>query len=76
MGLSPKTVRAIDMKNPNDSETSWKEALMHWILQKYDTEKHGLPSWKILLKAVSRMDEPLFEKLAKEHQTSGPLKGM
>ena len=41
---------------------------MQWILQKYNTEKHGLPSWKSLLKTISRVDEPMFEKLAKEHQ--------
>ena len=30
-----------------------------------------MPSWKTLLKAVSKVDQSLFEKLAKEHQTLG-----
>ena len=65
MGLSFKTIHAIKDSNPEDS---WNEALMKWILQDYNTEKHDLPSWKSLLKTVSRVDPPLFEKLAKEHQ--------
>ena len=65
MGLSFKTIHAIKDSNPEDS---WNEALMKWILQDYNTEKHDLPSWKSLLKAVSRVDPRLFEKLAKEHQ--------
>ena len=67
MGLSFKTIHAIKDSNYNP-EDSWNEALMKWILQDYNTEKHGLPSWKSLLKTVSRVDPPLFEKLAKEHQ--------
>ena len=71
MGLSFKMIRTIDGNNPNDSEGSWNEALMQWILQDYNTEKHGLPCWRTLLKTVSRVDQPLFEKLAKEHQVEG-----
>ena len=44
---------------------------MQWILRDYDTKKHGLPSWKTLLKTISIVDQPLFEKLAKEHQVKG-----
>ena len=71
MGLSFKTISTIKDNNPDDSEGAWNEALMKWILQDYNTEKYGLPSWKSLLKTVSRVDQPLFEKLAKEHQVKG-----
>jgi hypothetical protein len=71
MGLSFKTIHTIKDNNPDDSEDSWNEALMQWILQDYNTEKYGLPSWKSLLKTVSRVDQPLFEILAKEHQVKG-----
>ena len=70
MGLSFKTIYAIKDNN-DDNEASWNEALMKWILQDYNTEKHGLPSWKSLLQTVSRVDQPLFEKLAREHQAKG-----
>ena len=70
MGLSFKTIRTIKDNN-DDNECSWNEALMQWILRDYNTEKYGLPSWKSLLKTVSRVDQPLFEKLAREHQAKG-----
>ena len=70
MGLSFKTIRTIK-ENNDDNEGSWNEALMQWILRDYNTEKYGLPSWKSLLKTVSRVDQSLFEELAREHQAKG-----
>ena len=71
MGLSFKTIRTINGNNPDDREGAWNEALMQWILQDYNTEKHGLPSWRTLLRTIGRVDQPLFEKLATEHQAKG-----
>ena len=71
IGLSHKTIHAINGNNPGDKEGAWNDALMQWILQDYNTEKHGLPSWRTLLKTIGRVDQPLFEKLAKEHQAKG-----
>ena len=71
MGLSFKTIKDIKKDNPNDNGGSWNDALMQWILRDYNTEKHGLPSWRTLLKTISTVDQPLFEKLAKEHQVKG-----
>ena len=71
LGLPIKAIHAISESYPNDSENSWSKALMQWILQQYNTEKYGSPSWKLLLKAVSRVDETLFDRLAKEHQLEG-----
>ena len=71
LGLSIKTICAIKGNFPSDNDGSLNEALMQWILQEYNTEKFSRPSWKSLLKAISRVDQPLFEKLAKEHQVKG-----
>ena len=71
LGLSFETIKEIKQDNPGDSDGSWNDALMQWILRDYDTKKHGLPSWKTLLKTISIVDQPLFEKLAKEHQVRG-----
>ena len=68
LGLSFDTIRTIKDENANDSEDSLSEGLMQWILQKFNIEKYGLPSWRSLLKTIGRVDQPLFEKLAKEHQ--------
>ena len=71
LGLSIKTIRTIRGNYPNDSAAAWNEALTLWVLQDYNTRRHGMPSWMTLLKAISKVDQPLFEKLAKEHQTLG-----
>ena len=71
LGIAMRTIRMIKENNPSDSVSSMNEALEQWILQKYDIKKHGLPSWKTLLKAVSLLDRSLFERLAKEHQLEG-----
>ena len=68
MGLTLRAVRTIKQTNQNDSAASWNDAITQWILQEYNTEKYGCPSWKSLLKAIGKVDKPLFEKLTKEHQ--------
>ena len=70
MGLPYKTIKQIEKDNPSDNN-AWNEALMQWILRDYNTEKYGVPSWRTILKTISRVDQPLFEKLAKEHQIKG-----
>ena len=70
LGLSFKTISTIKESNSDDSAASWNDALKQWIL----TQKHSLPSWRTLLKAISRVDQPLFEKLANEHQLKGIYK--
>ena len=71
LGLSFKTINKIKDNNPDDIDGSLNEALMQWILKDYKIERYGLPSWKSLLKAISKVDQPLFEKLTKEHQVKG-----
>ena len=71
LGLPIKTILTIRESYPNNNAASWSEALMQWILKEYNTEECGFPSWKLLLKAVSRVDETLFDRLAKEHQLEG-----
>ena len=62
------TSDAIKEKHSNKELSCLGETLKLWILQKYRTEKYGLPTWKMLLKAVEKIDENMFKKLAKEHQ--------
>ena len=71
LGLPIKTIRTISESYPNDSATSWSQALMQWILQKYNTEKYGSPSWRSLLRAIGMVDKALFNKLAQAHQPRG-----
>ena len=62
------TSDTIKEKYPNKELSCLNEALKLWILRKYKTERYGLPTWKMLLKAIGKVDENLFKKLAREHQ--------
>ena len=62
------TSDTIKEKYPNKEISCLNEVLKLWILRKHRTEKYGLPSWKMLLKAIGKIDKNLFNKLAKEHQ--------
>ena len=46
---------------------------MQWILQEYNTEKYGSPSWRSLVRAISMVDKALSNKLAQAHQPRGKL---
>ena len=68
LGLSIRLIDSIKGNHPNDNSTCWNEALKHWILQNYKTEKFGSPSWRTLLRAVAEVDKLLFRVLAPKHQ--------
>ena len=34
----------------------------------YNYEKHGMPSWRMLAKAVHEVDGSIFDKIIKEHK--------
>lgn len=38
-----------------------------WLQQEYDTEKHDLPTWHTLVKAISMIDHSLASEIAAEH---------
>ena len=71
LGVPLKIICNIKESNANDCVASLNDALMQWIMGDYDTTKYGLPSWKTLVKAVSRVDQALSDKLAREHQIQG-----
>ena len=68
LGLSSRLIDSIKGNNSNDNSVCWNNALKHWILQNYKTEKFGSPSWKTLLRAVAGVDKLLFRMLAPKHQ--------
>ena len=68
LGLSIRLIDSIRGNHPNDNSACWNEALKHWILQNYKTEKFGSPSWRTLLRAVAKIDKLLFRELAPNHQ--------
>ena len=68
LGLSIRLIDNIKGNHPNNNSACWNDALKHWILQNYKTEKFGSPSWRTLLRAVAEVDKLLFRVLAPKHQ--------
>ena len=68
LGLSIGTIETIKKNFSADVAGCWNEALKQWILQNYRTAKFGLPSWRMLLEAIARVDKLLFKNLADKHQ--------
>ena len=72
LGLSFKEIARIKADHPKDVMGCWNEALRQWIMEEYNTELFGKPSWRTLLERVAIIDKRLFKKLAAEHQIQLP----
>ena len=45
-----------------------RRAIEDWLKLNYNYEKNGVPSWRMLAKAVHNLDGSVFEKIVSEHQ--------
>ena len=68
IGLKLSIIDRIKSDFPSDSLGCWSEALKEWIKMNYDIQRYGKPSWKTLLKAIAKVDNLRFRRLATEHQ--------
>ena len=68
--LPPPVLNAIKSDN-QDAETCLEKAVTRWLNQSYNTERFGLPSWKMLVDAVAHHrggDNPaLAQQIAERH---------
>ena len=72
LGLRASLLDTIKKNHPGDMEDCLFEGLQQWILKNYDTTKHGLPSWRRLVKAVddssSGHNHALALEIAENHK--------
>ena len=68
LGLKISLIDAIKQNHPGDNIGCWNDALKHWIKQDYSTSKFGEPSWRMLLKAIVKVDKLEFRNIAIDHQ--------
>ena len=61
-------------KAESDTERALYEMLKLWLQQKYDAERFGLPTWRMLVEAVDQEaggnNNELAKKIASNHRTS------
>ena len=53
LGLRPSTVEVIELASPDQPQQCLAMALGHWISLNYNTEVHGLPTWRKLVSVVA-----------------------
>ena len=61
----------------SDAELALEDVLLLWLKRKYNVEKHGQPTWRMVIKAVNEMCNGSYHELAKKmasnHQTGRPF---
>ena len=72
LGLRPAVVDTIAATYPQNPKQCLREVIIRWLRKAYDVSKHGPPTWRTLVKAVSDKaggDNPaLAEEIAKNHK--------
>ena len=51
--LSPVALRKIEIKHKFDSEECLRNTLSEYLMKNYKYEKHGNPSWRKIVEAIS-----------------------
>ena len=73
LGINVATLDTIRKeKGNNNCDEALTEVLQKWLEQAYDVSKHGLPSWRTLVKAVNNRvggnHHALAKSIASSHQ--------
>ena len=71
-------LRSIQAAYPNesDSELALNDTLELWLKQKYNVDRFGPPTWRMLVEAVDRKTGGNNHDLAKEIATDHPAAGI
>ena len=73
LGL-PLTVLESIRKAESDAEQALSDTLKLWLQQKYDTERFGPPTWRMLVEAVDKEaggnSNELAKEIASNHRTT------
>ena len=68
LGLSFELINSTIKVAGASSFQCWSEVLRQWILQNYNTNMFGKPSWRTLLRAVAQINKLQFKALADKHE--------
>ena len=73
--LSSRDLKAIREAYPDKSmaDQALKDVLLLWLNQKYEVERFGLPTWRMLVEAVDKKTGGNNHELAKEIASNHPI---
>jgi len=70
LGFKPAVAETIATRI--DPEQCLQEVVVRWLRKTYDVDRHGLPTWRTLVKAVSDKaggnNPALAEEIARDHK--------
>ena len=71
--LKPSELDSIKSKNLGDPTECLRDTLQAWLLQRYDVQRYGPPSWDMLCEAVKERaggnNPALAKSIARKHST-------
>ena len=70
--LKNDDLKDIREKYPTDAETALNDVLLLWLRQKYNVDRFGHPSWRMLVIAVDKKTGGNNHELAKEIASNHP----
>ena len=65
--LRDSSMNIIEVQNRDDVTRCLQLAIADWLKLKFNHERSGPPSWRMLAKAVRKLDGRLFDKIIREH---------
>ena len=71
LNLKIADLQKIRDEHPSESD-ALKDVLLLWLNQTYDKEKHGPPTWRMLVKAVNNVNDEDNDELAKQIALNHP----
>ena len=60
-------IERIEQNHPGDAQQCLHQSIMEWLKKNYNLEKFGHPSWRMLVRAVKRLDNALAHGIAIAH---------
>ena len=73
LGQPPSKLSAIRREQAGDTKACLREGLINWLQRNYNTELHGLPTWRKLVEAVDHpaggSNHALALEIAEEHKS-------
>ena len=76
LNLRIQDLRKIRNENPSESD-ALEDVLLLWLEKKYNVERQGPPTWRMLVEAVDQEtggnDHELAKRIASKHQTGRKL---
>ena len=66
--LRPGKVKEIQVNNPHNATTALGQVITQWLMINYESNKFGIPSWRMLVEGVSTVDLERAKLIASKHQ--------